>query len=184
MQSQFPMIESIRLRLVPFDLPALRLARDGKRAEIARLLQLEVPADWPSRDVQEQQIPVQIERLEVSGHDLPWHGRLIVLRPGTLVGNINLKGPPDMAGDVEIGYEVLPAYRRQGIAMEAAELLIDWCFTQARVKRVSARTKPDNEASQTMLTKLGFRCVGSEHDAMIGEMLLWRLQHRLGAGGR
>ena len=164
---------------MPFELQPLRLARDGKRAEIARLLQLEVPDDWPSPDVLQQQIPVQIERLEASGDDLPWHGRLIVLRPGTLVGNINLKGPPDMAGDVEIGYEVLPAYRRQGIAMEAAGLLIDWCFAQAGVKRVSARTKPDNEASQTMLTKLGFRCIGSERDTVIGEMLVWRLRQDL-----
>ena len=47
----------------------------------------------------------------------PWLVRLAVLREtGEIVGLVNFHAPPDSDGMVEIGYRVIPAFRRRGYA--------------------------------------------------------------------
>lgn len=173
------MIETERLRLVPFALPLLLAARDGEPAAVGDALGAAIPPGWPSDGVRDYQLPSQIGALR-KGVDLKWLGRLIITR-GTgnpacgpeLAGVINLKGAPDAEGRVEIGYEVVEQQRRNGYATEAARALLAWCFAQPQVKAVRARTLPDNQISAHMLQRLGFHRLGPQRDASLGEMIVW-----------
>lgn len=168
-------IETSRLRLIPFALPLLLAARDGEPAAVGDALGAEVPPGWPSDGVRDYQLPSQIGALR-KGVELKWLGRLIITRGDgkpELAGVINLKGEPDADGRVEIGYEVVESQRRRGFAAEAAQALLGWCFRQPQVKAVLARTLPHNEISAHMLQRLGFNRLGPQRDASLGEMIVW-----------
>ena len=52
--------------------------------------------------------------------------------PCLLVGNGGFKGAPSLNGTVEIGYSILPAQQRNGLASEAVDALVEWAFDQSR----------------------------------------------------
>lgn len=168
-------IETPRLRLVPLDQRLLLATQAQDRAALAKFLEAAIAPGWPSEAVLNHQVPAQLAALG-RGVALQWLGRLIVLAsPRTVVGVINLKGAPDGQGQVEIGYEVVAAHRRQGLASEAARALIGWCFEQPDVTGVRARTLKQAEASQEMLKKLGFTRKGPQRDPELGEMIVWEI---------
>ena len=169
-------IETERLRLVPFDLSLMLAARAEDRARMSELLGAEIAPGWPSDGVVDFQLPGQIVALESGGVPLKWLGRLIMLKqPLTLIGVINLKGPPDAEGRVEVGYEIEQDFRRKGYASEAVRALAAWCAAQPEVEAVQARTLRQNEVSQAMLAKLGFKRLGPQRDPQLGEMIVWEL---------
>ncbi|MEZ5992692.1 MAG: GNAT family N-acetyltransferase [Planctomycetota bacterium] len=176
--SELDCIETPRLRLVPFELPLLLAARAEDRARVAELLGAEIAPGWPSDGVVDFQLPGQITAIEIERVPLKWLGRLILLKgaPDILIGVINLKGPPDAIGCVEVGYEIEQAYRRKGYASEAVKALQEWCFSQPGVKGVRARTLKQNEISQAMLRKLGFKRLGPQRDPNLGEMIVWQTE--------
>lgn len=164
----------LKVRLVPFELRLLKIAHD--REALAAHMKLRVPENWPSEGVRKHQIPDQIRALEADPASLEWHGRLIVhggFGPDSLAGVANLKGPPDKAGRVEVGYEVLPDFRTRGIGTEVLKMLLHWCDQRPEVKAVIARTEPGNAISQKMLEKAGFVSVGWQQHPVIGEVILW-----------
>jgi RimJ/RimL family protein N-acetyltransferase len=106
----------------------------------------------------------------------PWGTLLFVLRePGTLIGLGGFKGAPAPAGSVEIGYEIAPAFRRQGLASEAACLMIARAFADPSVGAVEARTRAQVDASSRLLAKLGFHRVEELIDPTDGTIWRWRL---------
>ena len=76
--------------------------------------------------------------------------------PGrTVVGEAGFHGPPDPDGVVEIGYEVVPGWRRRGVATRACGLLVERAWVLgARVVRAVA--EPGNLASRRVLAANGF----------------------------
>ena len=87
----------------------------------------------------------------------PW---LIVLKDGTLVGDICFKGLGDN-GTVEIGYGINPPHEGQGYATEAVDTMVRWAFGPPGVTRVEAETEPGNAASRRVLAKCGFTPTGT-----------------------
>lgn len=80
---------------------------------------------------------------------------------GETVGSLGFKGPPNAAGEVEIGCGIHEAFRCRGYAAEAAKALIDWAFSQAEgLFYIMAETSPENIASQKVLEKLQFKSTG------------------------
>ena len=61
---------------------------------------------------------------------------------------------------VEIAYELLSTYQRQGIMTEAVHAMIAYGFTTLALHRIEAVTPPDNVASQYLLAKVGFQREG------------------------
>jgi RimJ/RimL family protein N-acetyltransferase len=61
---------------------------------------------------------------------------------------------------VEIGYSVIPSWRRRGIATEACRALIDAAW-QRGARVVIAHTLPNLEPSLGVLRKLGFESAES-----------------------
>ena len=59
--------------------------------------------------------------------------------------------------DVDIGYALLPAWRGQGYALEAARTVMDVATRQFGLRRIVAITSLENPASARLLEKIGLR---------------------------
>ena len=59
--------------------------------------------------------------------------------------------------DVDIGYALVPEARGQGLALEAAQAVLEHGLTALRIGRIVAITDPDNVASTRVLEGLGMR---------------------------
>jgi len=138
-----------------------------------------IPADWPQamESVLRFRIAVARERPEV----LPLLLCAMVLRadPQVVVGRLGFHGPVDEQGMLEIGYEVFPAYRRQGYAREAVVAMFRWAQGDPGVRRFRASVSPENTPSRGLVTGLGFVEVGSQWDEDDGEETLFELPAQL-----
>lgn len=107
---------------------------------------------------------------------LPWSLRAMCLRPEMLfAGYCNFHSRPNpaylqpLAPDaVELGYYVLPAFRRRGLAAEAARGMMAWARDVHGVRRFVVSIDPGNRASCGLARKLGFVRIGSHIDAEDG----------------
>ncbi len=97
---------------------------------------------------------------------------LIHMATGTVIGFGGFKGPPGDDGMVEIAYGVVPDYQGKGFATEAAQALVNYAFSDGRVRIVRAHTLPEPNASTRVLTKCGFRRMGEVTDPEDG--VIWR----------
>ena len=91
----------------------------------------------------------------------PW---AMLLKPiGSLVGNCSFCriGYERMADALEhcgeINYYVAPAHRRQGLATEALQSMLQFGFTTLRLTRIQGRCPPQNAASDRVLQKAGLK---------------------------
>jgi len=155
-----------RLELVPGSPELLRAELRGRDA-LAAVLGADVPASWPPELYDADAIGWMLARLEQDAAYLQWGFRYFVLRDDArrvAVGAGGYKGPPGDAREVEIGYSVLPEFRRRGFAREASAALVEHAFASGRVDRVIAETLPELTPSIGVLESLGFTLVsdGSE----------------------
>ena len=109
----------------------------------------------------------------------PWLVRAIVVAdpsaPGSraVVGHLGGHGAPDERGFVEVGYTVLVAARRRGLATEAARAWFAWAH---RLGAVGARvsTTAHNGPSLALAARLGLPQVGRAWDE---DDEVWELVH-------
>src|SRR5262249_55645761 len=135
-------VQTSRLHLFPCSLPMARAAVAGAAA-VRELLNLNVSEGWPGDDVRGF-FPVYAELLAGDPRWFGWGIWLIVhAADAAIIGDIGFKGPPDRDGLVEIGYSVVPDYRRQGYASEAARALVSWGLAQPGVAGVRAECYRD-----------------------------------------
>ncbi|GEK00353.1 GNAT family N-acetyltransferase [Streptomyces sp. 1-11] len=93
----------------------------------------------------------------------PWITRAAVSEPdGAVVGDAGFHGPPDEAGVVEVGYTVVPGYRRQGYARAMLRALLVRAAAEPGVRTVRARIGSDNTASLATIAGFGFTRVGEQ----------------------
>ena len=158
--------------------PQLAQANLDDLAELARLLKAKVASTWPAEHWDADAIRWLIDRARQQPEDRGWFAWYVVLRPhangqtpsigsessATLIGTCGMKGPPDPAGAVEVGYGIVAEHRRQGFALEATRGLIEWALRDARVKSIAAETFPDHAASLGVMRRLGMRHVGDGSD--------------------
>ena len=84
----------------------------------------------------------------------------LVLGGGEPVGSIGLRIDP-LDGDIaEAGYMVAPAARGRGAATTALRLVSRWALRDVPVARVQLSTHLDNDASQRVAERAGFRREG------------------------
>jgi [ribosomal protein S5]-alanine N-acetyltransferase len=141
--------------LLPAEIESL-IAGDAER--VALLTGFTFPPDDPNRGVD---LSWHLRALEADRNQLSWRIRVIVERSSnTVVGSINLKGPPNAAGDVEIGWGLNEDARGKGYAIEASAAVINWVSKQPGVATVSATIPDDNYASQRLAARLGFARTG------------------------
>jgi RimJ/RimL family protein N-acetyltransferase len=76
------------------------------------------PPGWPESNEAREGLPWHLQRLESSEHHRAWRIRVVERATDRVVGSVNLKGPPDAEGDVEIGCGITEARRRRGYALK------------------------------------------------------------------
>jgi len=96
-----------------------------------------------------------LEKLYDNLKDSQWF--IIEKKDGTKIGNI---GHVLSAGEVEIGYFVVPKERRKGYAGEAILIMVDYLFLSKDLERIQAKADPENIASCKALEKTGFKREG------------------------
>ncbi|MGW4568738.1 GNAT family N-acetyltransferase [Streptomyces sp. NPDC004561] len=100
-----------------------------------------------------------MEHSDTSANDT----RAAVSEPdGAVVGDAGFHGPPDKAGMVEVGYTVVPGYRRQGYARAMLRALLVRAAAEPGVKTVRAVINSDNNASLATIAGFGFTRVGEQ----------------------
>lgn len=88
-----------------------------------------------------------------SGHAPGW----FVTLAGEIIGDCGTHGPPDEAGDVEIGYGLAAPYRGRGYGSELVIAASRWLLGRPGVRRVVAReVLADNVPSRRALERAGF----------------------------
>ena len=148
-------IETPRLVLVACDTRILQSVLEG-RISLAHTLGVKVPMHWTEFGSAPFRYVLEKTRSDPSATG--WWNYLPVNRQDNkLIGSGGYKGPPDEAGIVEIGYEIMPTYRNRGLATELARGLADHAFTDPRVKQVIAHTLAEKNASSRVLAKCGFK---------------------------
>jgi RimJ/RimL family protein N-acetyltransferase len=156
--------------LVTPDLALLDAALDDP-IELARMLGGVVADGWMSFPA-----ALAAARDAVAGdpQSVRWGARLFVLvEPRTLVGWGGFKGPP-CHGAVELGYEIAPAWRRQGLATAAVHELLSEAFAAPPVRTILAHTRAEPGPSVCVLEKAGFLRTGENAHDQVG--LAWRFR--------
>ena len=76
----------------------------------------------------------------------------------------------ELAGEVELGYQIVAAHRRRGLTAEGCAALVTWAFHNSATTAVIADCGEENTASIRTLQKLGFT-----HERSARERHYWRL---------
>jgi len=161
-------VDTERLRLEPLRPETIEalLGRDPAAVEQAQGRALPDAFFDPADDFF---LKIQLKRMTSRPSGRGWCARVIVrLQDGAVVGHCGFHGPPEDVGRAEIGYTVLPPFRRQGYAVEAAGGLIEWARSQGQAV-VFASVSPDNVASLAVVGSLGFRQTGVQTDEIDGD---------------
>lgn len=138
---------------------------------LALQLGISVPEGWPVFPHAFREDNFSAEALSARGS---WGGFLFIDRKRrALVGNGGFKGAPDIAGEVEIGYEVAPAFRRSGYATQATRELLRRAFLSDAVRCVNAHTLASSVESAGVLRKSGFQLVSEKLDDQYGTIWKW-----------
>jgi GNAT superfamily N-acetyltransferase len=157
--------ETRRLQLVPFTLELMRAVLAGKDA-LGNMLGIAIPSSWPGPDLVEA-IPGFVAHMERVAVAFAWNWLIVHKQELVIVGDVGfLGGPQD--GIAEIGYSIVPEYRNQGYATEAALYLIHWALQQREIRRVTAQCLNNNLGSIKVLQKIGMRQFAAD-----GPMLCW-----------
>lgn len=108
--------------------------------------------DWPHPDTADALRPL-VDHPEHCGP-----GTFLVLEDGVVVGDCGWFGPPDEAGEVEIGYGLAASVRGRGLGTQVVQALLAWVQAQGATS-VRAEVRPGNEASLRLLRGLGLSVV-------------------------
>ena len=165
-----PRLETPRLVLLPATIETLRAELEG-RAALAAAVGATVSEEWPPELYDENATKWTLAALEREPAYADWGMHYVLLSagattPGTaaLIGTSGIKGPPNPAGMVEIGYSILPAHQRRGYAREAVDGLLAFAFADPRVTMVIAHTLPELIPSIGVLQSAGFAFAGNGDD--------------------
>jgi RimJ/RimL family protein N-acetyltransferase len=149
-------IDTLRLRLVVLLPQEIRALFAGDTGGASQQAGVTFPSGWPEANEARKGLPWHLEHLERDERHRAWRVRVVVERAtGLVIGSVNLKGPPDSEGDVEIGWGITEARRRRGYAFEAVSGVVDWAIRQPGTKSLTATIADDNVASQHLAAKLG-----------------------------
>jgi len=155
-----------RLTMIAATLEHVRVELEAPE-RLGALLDARVSAGWPTGEYDRDAMEFFRAQLEEGGREVEgWYGWYAVRGadaqgPRALVGAGGYFGPPDADGVVEIGYSVLPEWRRVGYAVEIVQALSERAFSHARVAKVVAHTMETNAASIGVLVRCGFLAAGA-----------------------
>jgi [ribosomal protein S5]-alanine N-acetyltransferase len=118
-------------------------------------------------------VEMTVRHFEKVGFVPPWVG-YVAVENSLPVGTCAFKSPP-VEGRVEIAYGTMPGFERRGIATAMARELVRIARQEDECLTVFAQTLPEENASTSILKKLGFRLVGAIEHPEDGQVWEWEL---------
>lgn len=161
-----------RLDVIPATIPHLERLLEGSDAFEAAFgwRVVETYNDFP------EALVFSLDHLKAGRVEPRWWAQLFILREtAELVGLGGYKGSP-VNGVVEFGYSIVPTYRRQGLATEAARVMIARAFEEPAVSRVIAHTLAEPNASNRLLRRCGLTMTGEVVDPDDGPIWRWEIE--------
>lgn len=157
-------ISTDRLLLIPATAKMIEAELQG-RAALSSAIGADVPDDWPPPLNDEQTFRFVLDRLQSAPGEVAWWFWYVLRRnreaaSPVAVGICGFKGRPTDEGVAEIGYSVMPASHRQGLATEACGALLEWAFSHEEVSKVIGHTLESLTPSIGVMEKLGFAYEG------------------------
>lgn len=80
---------------------------------------------------------------------------------GVLLGSCGVNSWSHVHNKAEMGYWLLPEYWKQGVMRECVPAIINYLFTQTRLRRIEATVEVGNERSGQLLLRNGFSHEGT-----------------------
>jgi len=154
-----------RLRLEPVT-PGIAAAAAMGRAALEARIGAQAPSDWRGAYVFDRNsvaVDDPAVRYVLAIHE---HDRRVI-------GEVRFDRISP--GVYEIGYGVIPSYRRQGYALEATGRVLRWLDEDVGAETIVAGCRMDNLASVRTLRRLGFTLDGS---TPTGQAFWWVLEQR------
>ncbi len=155
------LLETKRLRIRPFDLADAPCLYENHLDE-------EVKKWFPNesyRDLRETQEAIQFCRDCVQQKHLPYVLAAELKTTGELIGNVGTNEVEGKPGEVEIGYIIFSAYRKQGYATELLEAMTAYIGKVFGSSVLYGRVIHGNQASVRVLEKNGYTFVAEEFGA-------------------
>jgi [ribosomal protein S5]-alanine N-acetyltransferase len=167
------MIETKRLKLIRWNEAHFQAIFANNLTQLGELLDCETPKQWTTFPDMVDALPFFYEGFKANGN---YWGSFFTIHKADrqLLGTCGFKGGPDESSAVEIGYEIIEAYRQQGLASEASQGLIDFAFGHDHIQLVRAHTLANENPSVLVLKKLGFQFIGLFNDPDDGD--IWRFE--------
>jgi RimJ/RimL family protein N-acetyltransferase len=159
-----PVLIGHRVNLVLVTVAQL-LSRDGQGTPVP----LPFPDPYDVLHPDRSPLLYRIAQVKANPDVNPWLLRLAVSRESQqIVGLGNFHDAPDAGGMLEIGYRVLPTYRRLGFGRDIAHTLWSFAAAQPEVRTLRASVSPDNGPSLLIIEGAGFTKVGEQDDDVDG----------------
>lgn len=143
----------------------MKLVEIGETGELAE----EIIVDDFLREV----IEATVAHYQRTGFVSPWIG-YVGLEDDLPVGVCGFKGQP-VGGRVEIAYGTAPGHERKGVATALASELVRVARDHDEGLTVFAQTLPEENASGSVLKKLGFRMIRTVDHPEDGLVWEWEL---------
>jgi [ribosomal protein S5]-alanine N-acetyltransferase len=150
---------------------------DGRLADAAELMDVELPADFP-REGEKRFLTLRLRQMREDERFLEWCPFAVVV-DSVMIGHAGFHGPPgknalQSPDAVEFGYTIEPSHRGRGHGTAAAEQLM--AMAEARgVRRFVLSCAPHNAPSLAIIRKLGFVQTGEVMDEEDGLELVFEL---------
>ena len=167
-------IETERLRLISCNEEILQAILSGDDVLAKRVL-VNCAAPWTEMGLD----PFKYSLEKISSHpdEKNWWGYLPILKEeNMLIGSGGYHGKPTEDGNVEIGYEIAPAYRNRGLATEMARALINHAFRNKQIYAALAHTLAEENASVKVLKNCGMKLIGELDDPEEGKLWKWEIR--------
>ena len=162
------MITTTRTYLLPMEVKHFDSYLQSRSA-LSELTGLSIPDAFPWSE-SEEHFPWFREQLLKNPAITPWAMNMIVqIADQTVIGEIGSGSGPDEKGWVIFGYHIIPSYRRQGYATEAAKGFVEFAIKQQGVIGIRAETLKDGFGSIRVLEKNGFQQVKETKDTLVWE---------------
>jgi len=170
-------IESERLRMIPLTHELLQLLHIG-RAAMEQALGL-TPSHWQvdefyQKEIDDAMVNFWLPKTLANPNAFKWYTdwEIVLKSTNTAIGGMGFNGEPNEHSEAEVGYMIEKGHQNKGFATEALQLLINWAFTDNRVKSVIVHTYQDNLPSTRILVKCGFEEVKKDEEGLMTFQLI------------